>query len=281
MEEIVILSRWVHFAALCFLAGGALFRLVVVPQSPARGREIAVATAAVLSALGWLAGVAAEMAGGWPELLAPDTLAAVLTETRFGQLWCVRLVLLAAMMGVACALRSRRMDILILGLSVATLGSLVGAGHGVSGSGTLGVVHATADVMHLLGASAWLGALAALARLLGEHSHAMIRHALPRFSRLGYGAVAVLLLTGCINTASLIAGPEQFFSSEYGLVLLVKLTLVAVMLAIAVANRLVLSPRALLGDDFRALRYSVAVEQFTGVAVLAVVALLGTIPPGR
>jgi putative copper resistance protein D len=83
------------------------------------------------------------------------------------------------------------------------LAGLVGAGHGVSGSGTLGIVHATADVMHLLGAAAWLGALAALARLLGEHSPEMIRHALPRFSCLGYGAVAVLLLTGCINTASL------------------------------------------------------------------------------
>jgi hypothetical protein len=33
--------------------------------------------------------------------------------------------------------------------------------------------------------------------------------------------------------------------------------------------------------DVRGLRYSVAVEQFTGLAVLAIVALLGTIHPGR
>jgi hypothetical protein len=45
--------------------------------------------------------VAAQLAGGWPELLTPDTLAAVSMETHFGWLWSIRLALLAALLGIA------------------------------------------------------------------------------------------------------------------------------------------------------------------------------------
>jgi putative copper resistance protein D len=294
VDDLVILSRFVHFAALCYLAGGALFRLAVAPMSPTRGRWIATSVLALISALGWLAGVAAEMAGGLPELLAPDTLIAVLTETRFGQLWCLRLALLLAMVTIAFTQPGRRSDILMLGLAGVALASLAGTGHGVAGSGPLWIVHVVADATHLLCAAAWLGGLASVGLLLrsdamsanGERSPAMTPNALPRFSRLGYGAVAALLLTGCINTALLVPSPDLLLTGEYGRLLIVKLTLVVAMVAIAIVNRLVLAPRlrskpARLGGALRTLRRSVAVEQVTGLAVLAVVALLGTIHPGQ
>ena len=98
LDEVVILSRLVHYVALCYLAGGALFRLAVAPIHTASG-DRTVALIAVASALGWFAGVAAQMAGGWQELTA-DTLAAVLMETHFGWLWCVRLALLIGLPGM-------------------------------------------------------------------------------------------------------------------------------------------------------------------------------------
>jgi putative copper resistance protein D len=119
-----------------------------------------------------------------------------------------------------------------------------------------------------------------------EATVAAVHPALPRFSRLGYVAVAALLLTGCINTIILVPRPEQLLASDYGRVLLVKLALVALMVAIALLNHFSLAPRILgahAGDDgsrnMRALWRSVAVEQATGLAVLAVVAVLGTIHP--
>jgi putative copper resistance protein D len=294
VDGLIILARFLQLAALCFLAGGALLRLVVAPSRLARACEIAVAAVALASALTWLAGVAAEMAGGFSELLAPDTLAAVLLETRFGRLWSVRLALLAAMLALTCAPRTRRTDVIMLALAGAAIAALAGVGHGTAGAGPVGALHVLADVVHLLCAAAWLGGLAALAVLMGLAFHAdekeaavaAVRRALPRFSRLGYIAVAALLLTGCINTVILVPRPEQLLTSDYGRVLLVKLGLVALMVAFALLNHFVLAPRVLgvrAGDDgarnMRALWHSVAVEQATGLAVLAVVAVLGTIHP--
>jgi putative copper resistance protein D len=65
----------------------------------------------------------------------------------------------------------------------------------------------------------------------------------------------------------------------------VKLALVMLMVALAIANRVVLAPQlAAEGAHpgaLRALRYSVAAKQAMGLAVLAIVALLGTIDPGQ
>jgi putative copper resistance protein D len=65
---------------------------------------------------------------------------------------------------------------------------------------------------------------------------------LPRFARLGYLAVATLLMTGCISTMVLVQQPEALIETDYRRILLLKLSLVAIMIAIAVCNRLVFSP---------------------------------------
>jgi putative copper resistance protein D len=75
-------------------------------------------------------------------------------------------------------------------------------------------------------------------------------------------------------------------TSPYGRILLVKVALVAAMIAIAIGNRFLLSPRiAATGpaggavDEVAVLFRSVAVEQGVGLLVLATVAVLGTIHP--
>ena len=110
---------------------------------------------------------------------------------------------------------------------------------------------------------------------------------LPRFSLLGYIAVVTLLMTGCINTIVLVQRPEGLIGTDYGRLLLLKLSLVAIMIAIATYNRLVFSRRILLGaqppgkdaENTMTLYRSVAIEQIMGLMVLAVVAVLGTTHP--
>ena len=90
-------------------------------------------------------------------------------------------------------------------------------------------------------------------------------------------------VTGVFNTALLVGSFDRLVDTPYGRLLLVKLALVATMVAVALGNRFRLLPR-LLGSmapapPLHALCRSVAVEQVLGLAILAVVAVLGTWPP--
>jgi putative copper resistance protein D len=301
VDELIILSRFVHYAALAVLFGGSLFRLCVAKEQHhglhqwPQVIDIAAAVAALLSALGWLVGVAATMVGDWAELVAPDTMAAVLIDTRFGRIWIGRLSLAVAILGLAFVVRrrTRKWDVVMLFLSAALTASLAGVGHGSVGAGWLGPVHLVGDVVHLLCAAAWLGGLVGLALVLlrasrGQNEHLLdvIRTAVPRFSRLGYVAVGLLLATGFLNTIVLVPRPESLVTTAYGRTLLIKIGLVALMIGIAVRNRFILAPRLFTNEPSEhadeasvALFRSVAVEQVLGLLVLATVAFLGMMHP--
>jgi putative copper resistance protein D len=302
VDELIIASRLVHFAALALLFGGSVFRLFIRPRISyqrkpwPRAIDIAVVVAALLSALGWFIGTAASMTGDWSEILEPDVLAAVLVETRFGRLWTGRLALLAAILALTLVWRrqTRAREGFMLLLSGMLTASLAGVGHGSIGTGSLGLIHTTADMAHLLCAAAWLGGLVCLGLDLRHASNGgdlqsidRVRTMLPRFARLGYIAVATLLITGCINTLALVPRPEALIGTDYGRILSLKLGLVVMMIAIAICNRFVFSPRLLLGaqspgsgaDNTMTLYRSVAVEQAIGLFVLAAVAVLGTTHP--
>ena len=289
MDELIVVSRAVHYAALALLFGAPLFRLAV-SQSPergwpgGRGIEIAATLAALVSGLGWFAGVAVTFAGSWSDALAPDILQAVTFDTRFGHLWTGRLIVFGAVLAVqAWARPSWWRDGALVALAAGATASLIGVGHGMTGSGggqAVARLHMAADVTHLLCAMGWVGGLFCLAQVLrravaGDLAVADLRLMLSRFSRLGYWLVALLLISGCINALVLVPRPDSLVTSDYGRALLVKLGLVLIMVAFALYNRVALVARA----DARALWRSVVAEQGIGLAVLASVALLGTIHP--
>jgi copper resistance protein D len=295
VDELIIASRLVHFAAAALLFGAPLFRLAIAPQEASvamRSRaELAASVAALLSGLGWFAGVAATMAGSFANALAPDILQAVAFDTRFGHLWIARLVVLLAIVAVQLASKpTRRRDVALAILTAAFAASLVGVGHGMTGAGhgpEVARLHMVADMVHLLCATAWIGGLVCLGYLL----HAVLterasvdaaRVALRRFSSMGYWAVALLVITGCINALVMVPRPASLFGSDYGRALLVKLAFVALMVAIALVNRLTLTPPIMATADSKRVRTlwrSVLVEQGVAVLVVAAVAWLGTIHP--
>ena len=98
---------------------------------------------------------------------------------------------------------------------------------------------------------------------------------LQRFSNLGFVLVAGIILTGLINTRVLTGAlwPTPLFEG-FALILLIKVTLVGVMLLLALFN-LLMSRRG----HFAVLRRSVALEWLFGLAAVAAVSLLGTLPP--
>ena len=97
---------------------------------------------------------------------------------------------------------------------------------------------------------------------------------------MGYWAVALLLISGCVNSVILVPSLSRLFGTDYGHVLLVKIGLALLMVAIAIVNRIVFAPKIMTGkQDATALRRSVLVEQGVGLLVLVSVAWLGTIHP--
>ena len=177
-----------------------------------------------------------------------------------------------------------------LGGAVA-LGSLAWSGHGIMDDGRTGTVHLVADIVHLLAAGVWIGALASLLWMLAtarDDSTATSHQALAGFASVGTASVALVVASGLINSW-LLVGPKNLFSlgtSLYGQLLLIKLALFAGMVSLAASNRFRLTPALgaarTPGDSHYALqrlRLSLTLEAFAALAVLGLVAWLGTLEP--
>ncbi len=300
VEEGLILSRFFHFAALLFVFGNALFPLYAfgTAESQAcaggthrlRSSIFAASLLALVSGAGWLFFASASMAGSLSEALSPEIMGTVLLGTAFGKIWSARLGLVAAL-AVVVRLDKGHRPLSLAVLSAACLASLAGAGHTQAQDGVDFLVHSVSDGAHLLAAGAWLGGLVSLLALLWRpDAQARLElDAIPilmRFSGLGTLAVAVLIATGAINGWYAIGSVRQLPASLYGQLLIAKLGLFTLMLLLAAMNRFWLIPalRAGNGREPRAarlprLRSHAMGEQVLGLAIVAVVSVLGTQDP--
>lgn len=217
----------------------------------------------------------------------------ILGETYFGTAWISRMIALAACLIGLLRFRNEPTQgcfIVSLGGAVA-LGSLAWGGHGAMDEGVRGFLHFTSDILHLLAAGAWVGALAsflALAKPGSSEKHfAVFARTSVGFATVGTIMVVTLLVTGIINFY-LIAGTNLnlLFQSAYGRLLLLKLALFAGMLLMAARNRYRLAPRieaAVFSGDTQAacitLKRSLNIEFSLAVAILFLVAIFGLLSP--
>jgi uncharacterized membrane protein len=139
---------------------------------------------------------------------------------------------------------------------------------------------------HLLSAGAWVGGLPALAMLLAAARKAdnpawrdLAIGATRRFSWLGIICVAVLMVTGIINSWNLLSGPRDLITTDYGRLVLLKIGLFVAMIGIAAANRLHFTPQLPAAGALRALQRNSLVETGLGLCVLLFVGALGTLSP--
>lgn len=222
----------------------------------------------------------------------------MISETPMGHAWQARIVALCVTLYVAIAMGERKtptwLGLISLG-SAAALASLAWTGHGAAGEGIAGTRQLTADIVHLLAAGAWLGALVALGLLLlrpidgmSQDHLQLTRRTLNGFSVAGTLIVALVVFSGLVNSWILV-GPEHLFSMAstlYGQLLIAKLALFAAMLVLAAVNRFRLTPafdRAIKDDEtfgaIHVLRQSLILETSAAVAILGLVAWLGTLQP--
>lgn len=299
LEVAVIALRWLQYGGAVVLLGAPLF-LIYSFRSADRPNlnwvRQTLALAAIVVVLGSLAALVAQtavMAGSLSEAVKPASLSFVITGTGLGMAIVARaaIALLALVMVIAWKPgRATWRLMAVLGLLVAA--SFAWTGHGAATEGPGGAVQIVADIIHAVAAAVWLGALAALTILLLRRTapdDPAIHRALHGFAGLGSFAVALLVVTGLANSWFLV-GPDRIGSlgtSLYGQLLIAKLVLFVLMLGLAADNRFRLTPSLGLKlqrveDSVGALhrlRRSIAAETALGVAVLGLVAVMGTLPP--
>jgi copper transport protein len=197
-----VASRWLFLVGVLGAVGIALFALV------ARVRDETVAltlsSAAVLAALG-----AAEEA----HRIGLQTRAGTALGAGF-----VAAVVVALLAGAATLERRVLSPALVLALGLAIVPSV--AGHALDPG--LNRVNVVADVLHVLGAAAWVGALLGLV---------LVRDAPRRRGiALAAGGVVVLGVTGVVRASFELLHPSQLWNTSYGVTLLVKTAILLVAL---------------------------------------------------
>jgi copper resistance protein D len=315
VNGLLIYARSVHFAATITTAGVAFFA-VCIAEPAFRGSSSGAGAATLRHRLAWLAWIslalcllsgaswfvltAASMSGQpLAQVYAQGILWTVLLQTDFGNDWLARIVFACGLATAFVPLlstngsASRWIAAVATGLAAALVGSLSFAGHAIGAEGAESIVHPLADVLHLVAAAAWVGALVPLALLLAitgkdPSALAVARAATLRFSTLSVVSVATLFVSGIINTWYLAGSVAALTETEYGHLLLVKVALFFAMVGVAAVNRLWLKPRLVDAADLavaqascRALCRNATIEATLGAAVIAVVAVLGTLPPGN
>jgi len=286
--EPLILARFVHFAATLTAGGTIWFALIVQRPIPAvldrRLRLLTVVALAltVLTGAAWLALVATDVLGVPLADIYLSGVWSVMTDTRFGQVSAIRLLLALVLALLVPWPRTRPFQALLAGALVALLALTghAGAVPGPTGTGAL-----AADMAHLLAAGAWLGGLPAFLLSLGKvpgdpGADNRIIRTTRRFSWLAVLAVATLLGSGLINGWYLLSGPRDLLDTDYGQRLTLKLVLFAAMLAFAAVNRFRVTPALPSAHARTALGRNTLIETALGLGVLALVAVLGTLPPG-
>ncbi|WP_339441557.1 copper homeostasis membrane protein CopD [Pseudomonas proteolytica] len=280
MATLLVLCRFLHFMVVLLMFGACVFRpwLLGTSPQPALDRQLSrittlLAWLALGSGVSWLLLISASMAG--TELAALDlaTVQLVLGKTFFGKVWSLHL-LLNGLLVLSLLTPWHHVRLLLSALLLATLAPV---GHGAMLSGLSGQLLILNQMVHLLCVGAWLGGLLLLVLILRQAALYPLEKILQRFSGVGYLLVAGLLVTGLINIRVLTGQfwPTPLFSG-FALILLIKVLLVAGMLGLALLNRLRINNcQQRVGQ----LQASVKLEWLLGVAAVAAVSLLGTLPP--
>ena len=144
------------------------------------------------------------------------------------------------------------------GAAVMALAAVVAGGH--SSSARVSGVAFTADLVHLIAASVWLGGIAMIAiawlprlRELGAAGRRrIVEVVLPRFGAVALPAFFTLVLAGGANAVTELGSPRALWSTGYGRVLLVKTALVGVVALLSYRHALRLRPRLLASRDMDA-----------------------------
>jgi copper transport protein len=288
-EEIRTALRFINFAAIVLL-GGLLFVEIFIAAGALftqRGKLIALLSAGSLAIIPitqfftFTSDINFEQKG----LIAASGDAISLTAGGMHLLRAVAGLLLALI--VLSIFRSRQLEkphlVYIGATSVMYLVSLAYVGH--SRSQALPWLGIPTDVLHTASISVWLGGLIAIVFVvLPMVDPEQGLQSFSRFSYIAKRAVALIVITGSIQTLRLHGNPLSLFANSHGLLLLLKIALVGFMLWLAYGNeqivqRFQLSQSGSLTQSRDRLRRASITELLVGLIVILVTAILVNVTP--
>jgi putative copper export protein len=247
---LALCRRWVTTAELARIRRAMLGALLIAA---------AAGGARIVTTAGALSGDAAGMMSG-----------ALLSMVWHGGLG-LALTIRVASLGIATlAVRAPSPGVLGIGAAAAAATSFVWVGHARA-------LHAPAvpmafEAAHLACAAFWIGSLAPLRMIVRGHAPVRAGEAVARFSAAATLAVGALILAGAVLLGALLPGLGALWTSEYGRLVVLKLSAVACLLGLAALNKWRWTPR-LLGADAGAAR-AAALALSTSIAAEMVVAAL-------
>jgi copper resistance protein D len=284
------LCRFAHFMAAMLAFGSSAFLWLYAPTELRRAlapklRRLALAASlvALTAAILWLALEAASMSEDWGAATDPGAIAAVLTDTEFGQAWIAHLAFAAAFVAAVVFAPGDAWGAIAV-LAGGLLASLALVGHAAMQTGVVGALHRANHGVHLLTTGAWLGGLVPFAMCLAAYRRDDLRReavtGMMRFSFYGHFVVAAVVATGIINIALISGHPPLPPTTPYRALLDVKIGVVAIMISLALFNRYWLTPR--LESDAKALaalRLTSMTEVVLGTIAVALVSVFALLDP--
>ena len=248
-EDVV---RWLYFLALALGVGGIGFRLLVLPRSVPPAAERRFYWIAGIGAVGVIeVGIVAFLLRAEDVLQLPFSrfvygdLSSLANGTRLGTAFVAMTLgyaLVVAFLYLAWLTDRRRLlwPAFALGLGFASGLSLSGHSAADAGHSWLSEL---ADWVHLGAAMLWVGGLVQLFAVVWPAAPGLRRDAFLRFSRIATVLVALLLAAGTYLSVLRFPHVSDMWTTGYGHVLLVKLSLVALALLWGAAHRFLAAPR--------------------------------------
>jgi copper resistance protein D len=303
----LVSARWIHFASVFVLFGTSFFWFYMPREHslshPGQMQKALAATTvmlriaapiAAISGAAWMALVLINMTSDMRSVFDLENWRLYFFETPVGTVSIIRLALFAIALVLAfLPWHGRVWYSSMLHTGALLLISQAWLGHAAEGgAGLYGAIMITVYAIHALATASWVGGLPPLLFALIEQRRFAPNEArectldiLSRFSLMAMVAVTLLIASGIANAGFRVAGSfGKLFYTEYGDALLLKVTLVSAMLALAYFNRFIFMPRLRAGTlngmkySFR-LGHSVTLELALGVLVLGAAAVLGITPP--
>ncbi len=228
----------------------------------------------LLANIGVLVGQALNITGGqWAGAFAPQLLAGLVSNGRFGTYWLVRELVIVLAIGVALYMLLFKQRPRLVNSLLAPVNLLLGttlfiaismSSHASAVSSNIVVYAVLLDWLHLLASALWVGGMMYIAttylpvlskKPIVERAHSLVT-LLPYFSPLALAGVFIMAATGPFSAVVHLTSWQQFISTAYGRALTVKILLVGALLITSAIHVLLLRPR--LAKEYK--KYSYAVE---------------------
>ena len=324
-KSLEVFVRWANFIAMAALIGATLFPFMVLPAGverlgPSAENERGIRRALTISRVSTLVSavalvlvsctavwVQAWLATG--ESSSLSTIKDFVSDSRYGEIWLARMVLAGG--AVVCSLlilarsggewhesilHPKNTPWIILSALAIALPVTTSLNSHAAGGGDFNLSTGI-DYVHLVAGGLWLGLLVQFVLvilLVGprlDERAGFLAGSVRRFSWIAVPTVAVIVVTGLIQSIDRLGGIDELVDSDYGVMLLMKVLLLAPVVAIGAFNLFLFGPRfvryarerarALLQMRpwERAFRLGVIVEVGLAVVILGVTALLTSTSP--